>query len=58
MRAMMKGHSTRRSVRRSIVSAVTTKADVRDYDEIHDHILDDGRQPQQGIIKQFPRKFR
>ena len=33
-------------------------ADVRDYDEIHDHILRMADTLSKGIIKQFPRRFR
>jgi hypothetical protein len=34
------------------------QADVRDYEEIHHHILDMADSLSDGIIKQFPRRFR
>lgn len=34
------------------------EADIRDYDEIHHHILRMADTLSAGIIKQFPRRFR
>ena len=34
------------------------QADVRDYEKIHDHILEMADSLSAGIIKQFPRRFR
>ena len=34
------------------------QADVRDYEEIHHHILEMADSLSDGIIKQFPRRFR
>ena len=33
-------------------------ADIRDYEEIHHHILEMADMLSAGIIKQFPRRFR
>ena len=58
MREMMKGH-----LDQTLSEAVNRLTgnyadDVRDYDEIHEHILMMADSLSQGIIKQFPRRFR
>ncbi len=58
MRRMMKGH-----LDQTLSEAVHRlggeyEADVRDYDEIHHHILLMADTLSTGIIKQFPRRFR
>jgi hypothetical protein len=58
MRRMMKGH-----LDQTLSEAVNRlqgsyAADVRDYDEIHDHILTMADSLSHGIIRQFPRRFR
>jgi hypothetical protein len=58
MRRMMKGH-----LDLTVSEAVNRfggdyEADVRDYDEVHDHILMMADTLSEGIIKQFPRRFR
>ena len=58
MRRMMKGH-----LDQTVSEAVNRfggnyAADVRDYDEIHDHILMMADTLSEGMIKQFPRRFR
>jgi hypothetical protein len=57
MREMMKGH-----LDQTLSEAVNRLTgnyadDVRDYDEIHEHILMMADSLSQGIIKQFPRRF-
>jgi hypothetical protein len=58
MRKMMKGHLDQ--TLSEAVNRLTGKydADVRDYDEIHHHILKMADALSAGIIDQFPRKFR
>jgi hypothetical protein len=58
MREMMRGH-----LDQTLSEAVNRlsgnyDADVRDYDRIHDHILMMADTLSEGIIKQFPRRFR
>ena len=58
MRRMMKGH-----LDQTVSEAVNRlsgryEADVRDYDEIHHHILMMADTLSRGIIEQFPRRFR
>ncbi len=58
MRQMMKGH-----LDQTLNEAVNRlqgnyDADVRDYDEIHHHILQMADTLSSGIVKQFPRRFR
>ena len=58
MRKMMKGH-----LDQTLDEAVNRltgsyEADVRDYDEIHHHILEMADALSAGIVEQFPRKFR
>jgi hypothetical protein len=58
LRAMMKGH-----LDQTLSEAVHRlegdyAADVRDYDEIHHHILAMADTLSRGIVKQFPRRFR
>jgi hypothetical protein len=58
MRKLMKGH-----LDQTLSEAVDRlggkyEADVRDYDEIHHHILKMADTLSSGIIKQFPRRFR
>jgi hypothetical protein len=58
LRQMMKGH-----LDQTLSEAVDRlggkyTADVRDYDEIHHHILRMADTLSSGIIKQFPRRFR
>jgi hypothetical protein len=58
MREMMKGH-----LDQTLSEAVNRLTgnyadDVRDYDEIHEHILMMADSLSQGIIEQFPRRFR
>jgi hypothetical protein len=58
MRRMMKGH-----LDQTVNEAVNRlggeyEADIRDYDEIHDHILMMADTLSRGIVKQFPRRFR
>jgi hypothetical protein len=58
MRRMMKGH-----LDQTLSEAVNRlsgryRADVRDYDEVHHHILMMADTLSKGIIKQFPRRFR
>jgi hypothetical protein len=58
LRRMMKGHLDQ--TLSEAVNRLTGKydADVRDYDKIHKHILMMADTLSQGIIKQFPRRFR
>ena len=58
MRRMMKGHLDQ--TLGEAVNRLTGKydADVRDYDKIHRHILMMADTLSEGIIKQFPRRFR
>ena len=58
MRKMMKGHLDQ--TLSEAVNRLTGKYadDVRDYDEIHEHILMMADSLSKGIIKQFPRRFR
>ncbi|MEZ0291446.1 MAG: hypothetical protein ACAH82_02840, partial [Solirubrobacteraceae bacterium] len=58
MRRMMKGHLDQ--TLSEGVNRLSGKydADVRDYDEIHHHILRMADTLSNGIIKQFPRRFR
>jgi hypothetical protein len=58
MRRMMKGH-----LDQTLSEAVNRlsgryRADVRDYDEVHHHILMMADTLSKGIIEQFPRRFR
>jgi hypothetical protein len=58
LRRMMKGH-----LDQTLSEAVNRlqgryEADVRDYDEIHHHILQMADTLSSGIIEQFPRRFR
>jgi hypothetical protein len=58
LRKMMKGH-----LDQTLNEAVNRlggeyDADIRDYDEIHHHILEMADALSAGIIKQFPRRFR
>jgi hypothetical protein len=58
LRRMMKGHldkTLREAVHRL---GGDYEADVRDYDEIHHHILRMADTLSSGIIRQFPRRFR
>jgi hypothetical protein len=58
LRQMMKGHldqTLREAVHRL---QGEYDADVRDYDEIHHHILEMADTLSAGIVKQFPRRFR
>jgi hypothetical protein len=58
LRKMMKGHLDQ--TLREAVDRLSGKyaADVRDYDEIHHHILRMADTPSAGIVKQFPRRSR
>jgi hypothetical protein len=58
MRKMMKGHLDQ--TLSEAVNRLTGKyaADVRDYDEIHHHILQMADALSAGIIEQFPKRFR
>jgi hypothetical protein len=58
MRRMMKGHLDQ--TLREAVNRLQGKyeADIRDYEEIHHHILRMADHLSSGIIKQFPRRFR
>jgi hypothetical protein len=58
MRRMMRGHLDQ--TLSEAVNRLTGKYadDVRDYDEIHEHILMMADSLSKGIIKQFPRRFR
>jgi hypothetical protein len=58
MRQMMKEHLDQ--TLSEAVNRLTGKyaADLRDYDEIHHHILEMADTLSAGIIKQFPRRFR
>jgi hypothetical protein len=58
LRRMMKGHLDQ--TLREAVDRLGGRydADVRDYDEIHHHILRMADMLSEGIIKQFPRRFR
>ena len=58
LRRMMKGHLDQ--TLSEAVNRLTGKyaADVRDYDKIHKHILMMADTLSQGVIKQFPRRFR
>ena len=58
LRQMMKGHLDQ--TLREAVHRLTGDyaADVRDYDEIHHHILQMADTLSSGIVKQFPRRFR
>jgi hypothetical protein len=58
MRRMMKGHLDQ--TLSEAVNRLTGKydADVRDYDHIHTHILKMADALTNGIVKQFPKKFR
>jgi hypothetical protein len=58
MRKMMKGHLDQ--TLSEAVNRLTGKYadDVRNYDEIHEHILMMADSLSKGIIKQFPRRFR
>jgi hypothetical protein len=58
MRKMMKGHLDQ--TLSEAVNRLTGKYadDVRDYDEIHEHILMMADGLSKGIIKQFPKRFR
>jgi hypothetical protein len=58
LRKMMKGHLDQ--TLNEAVNRLGGKydADIRDYDEIHHHILEMADALSAGIIKQFPRRFR
>jgi len=58
MRELMKGHLDQ--TLSEAVNRLTGKYadDVRDYDEIHEHILMMADSLSKGIIKQFPKRFR
>jgi hypothetical protein len=57
-RKMMKGHLDQTLAQATNRLTGNYDADVRDYDEIHEHILEMADALSAGIIKQFPRKFR
>jgi hypothetical protein len=58
LRKMMKGHLDQTLAEATNRLSGSYDADVRDYDEIHEHILEMADALSAGIIKQFPRKFR
>jgi hypothetical protein len=57
MRKMMKGHLDQTLSEATNRLADKYDADVRDYDEIHEHILEMADALSAGIVKQFPRRF-
>ena len=58
LRKMMKGHLDQTLAEATNRLTGNYDADVRDYDEIHEHILEMADTLSAGIIKQFPRMFR
>jgi hypothetical protein len=58
MRRMMKGHLDQTVSEAANRLGGNYEADIRDYDEIHEHILMMADTLSEGIIKQFPRRFR
>jgi hypothetical protein len=58
LRTMMKAHLDQTLAEATNRLTGKYDADVRDYDEIHDHILEMADALSAGIIRQFPRRFR
>jgi hypothetical protein len=58
MRRMMKGHLDQTLSEATHRLGGDYAADIRDYEEIHHHIIEMADVLSAGIIKQFPRRFR
>jgi hypothetical protein len=58
MRAMMKMHLDQTLAEAQRRLGGDFAADVRDYDAVHRHILEMADTVSDGIIRQFPRRFR
>jgi hypothetical protein len=58
MRAMMKTHLDQTLKEAQDRLAGNYPADIRDYEAIHRHILEMADELSNGIMKQFPRRFR